>query len=80
MNFRYRLESYEQSCAADTMTGQCAGQHQQCRKAALGLLGSPLHVNCVCKGDSFFAMTLDKCVAWKRLLWANPCVGMYKFE
>ncbi|KAG7176265.1 hypothetical protein Hamer_G009043 [Homarus americanus] len=35
---RYRLEHYELSCAADTMTGRCAGQHQECTKAMLSLL------------------------------------------
>jgi hypothetical protein len=70
---RYRLEYYEQACAADTLTGRCAGQHQDCRKATLGLLGTDLHTNCVCRGDSF--LSLGPCLAWKRLLWANPCVG-----
>ncbi|XP_037792414.1 uncharacterized protein LOC119587789 isoform X1 [Penaeus monodon] len=69
---RYRLEHYELSCAADTMTGRCAGQHQECTKAMLGLLGTDLHTNCVCKGNSFHDM--NHCLAWKRLLWGNPCV------
>lgn len=69
---RYRLEHYELSCAADTMTGRCAGQHQECTKAMLGLLGTDLHTNCVCKGSAF--QDINQCLAWKRLLWGNPCV------
>lgn len=69
---RYRLEHYELSCAADTMTGRCAGQHQECTKAMLGLLGTDLHTNCVCKGNAF--QDVNQCLAWKRLLWGNPCV------
>ncbi|XP_069943830.1 GDNF family receptor alpha-3-like [Cherax quadricarinatus] len=68
---RYRLEHYELSCAADTMTGRCAGQHQECTKAMLGLLGTDLHTNCVCKGSAF--QDINQCLAWKRLLWGNPC-------
>ncbi|KAK3864241.1 hypothetical protein Pcinc_030061 [Petrolisthes cinctipes] len=69
---RYRLEHYELSCAADTVTGRCAGQHQECTKALLGLLGSDLHTNCVCKGNAF--QDISQCLAWKRLIWGNPCV------
>ncbi|XP_066988765.1 uncharacterized protein [Macrobrachium rosenbergii] len=69
---RYRLEYYELSCAADTMTGRCAGQHQMCMMSMLGLLGTDLHTNCMCKGHAFH--NINQCLAWKRLLWGNPCV------
>lgn len=71
--FRYRLEHYELSCAADTVTGRCAGHHRECTKAMLGLLGTDLHTNCVCKGVAF--QDINQCLAWKRLIWGNPCVG-----
>lgn len=39
----------------------------------LGLLGTDLHTNCVCKGIAF--QDINQCLAWKRLIWGNPCVG-----
>ncbi|KAK8404031.1 hypothetical protein O3P69_000238 [Scylla paramamosain] len=69
---RYQLEHYELSCAADTVTGRCAGHHRECTKAMLGLLGTNLHTNCACKVTAF--QDINQCLAWKRLIWGNPCV------
>lgn len=70
---RGRLESYEQSCAVDSVTKQCAGLPGDCRMAMLGILGTALRSNCACKGTDF--TQLYDCMGWQRILWFNPCVG-----
>lgn len=70
---RGRLESYEQSCAVDSVTKQCAGLPADCRMAMLGILGTALRSNCACKGTDF--TQLYDCMGWQRILWFNPCVG-----
>ncbi|XP_020291450.1 uncharacterized protein LOC109858520 [Pseudomyrmex gracilis] len=69
---RSRLEYYEQNCAVDSVTKKCAGPTSECRKAMLGILGTELHTNCVCKGSEINQMY--GCLGWQRLLWVNPCV------
>lgn len=73
--FRTKLERYEQACAADAMTGQCAGNHTMCQLAVTNILGTELHASCVCKGTDFIAQS--HCYTWQKLLWANPCVSKY---
>lgn len=70
---RGRLENYEQSCAVDSVTKQCAGLPGDCRMAMLGILGTDLRSNCACKGTDF--TQLYDCMGWQRILWFNPCVG-----
>lgn len=72
---RGRLENYEQSCAVDSVTKQCAGLPGDCRMAMLGILGTDLRSNCACKGTDF--TQLYDCMGWQRILWFNPCVGKY---
>lgn len=72
---RGRLENYEQSCAVDSVTKQCAGLPADCRMAMLGILGTDLRSNCACKGTDF--TQLYDCMGWQRILWFNPCVGKY---
>jgi len=72
---RVKIELYEQSCAVDSVTKKCAGSPDRCRKAMLGILGTSLRSNCACKGTDF--SQLYDCLGWQRLLWVNPCVGMY---
>ncbi|XP_046683343.1 mucin-5AC-like [Homalodisca vitripennis] len=69
---KVRLENYEQSCAVDSVTKQCAGSPGECRKAMLGILGTALRSNCACKGTDF--SQLYDCMGWQRVLWFNPCV------
>ncbi|XP_012234454.1 uncharacterized protein Gfrl isoform X4 [Linepithema humile] len=69
---RNKLENYEQSCAVDSVTKKCAGPTAECRKAILGILGTEIHTNCVCKGTEI--NQLYGCLGWQRLLWVNPCV------
>ncbi|KAK7085970.1 hypothetical protein SK128_011712, partial [Halocaridina rubra] len=67
-----KLEEYEQNCAADAMTGTCAGTHRNCQKAVMNILGTELHATCVCKGTDFLHQ--HDCYTWQKLLWSNPCV------
>ncbi|XP_049807107.1 uncharacterized protein LOC126249498 [Schistocerca nitens] len=69
---RNRLETYEQSCAVDSVTKKCAGPASECRHAMLAILGTELRSNCACKGTDF--TQLYDCLGWQRLLWVNPCV------
>ncbi|KAK3864751.1 hypothetical protein Pcinc_029587 [Petrolisthes cinctipes] len=69
---RYRLEQYETRCAADLLTGVCAGGHDYCRRGVVGLMGSRLHTRCHCQVEG--VTEVNQCLAWKRLLWGNPCV------
>lgn len=70
---RPRLESFEQSCAIDSVTKKCAGRTSTCRMALLGILGTVLRTSCACQGTEVH-QTYD-CLGWQRLLWLNPCVG-----
>ncbi|KAL1130012.1 hypothetical protein AAG570_012955, partial [Ranatra chinensis] len=69
---RVGLENYEQACAVDSVTKQCAGPAHVCRSAMLGILGTVLRSNCACKGTDF--SQLYECMGWQRVLWFNPCV------
>lgn len=42
----------------------------------LGILGTELRTNCVCKGTEL--AQLYNCLGWQRLIWVNPCVGKRK--
>lgn len=70
---RDKLEHYEQSCAVDSVTKKCAGKTTSCRKALIGILGTPLRTSCACQGTDL--SQLYDCLGWQRLLWLNPCVG-----
>lgn len=67
------LEEFEQSCATDNYTKTCAGYPEQCRIGMLGILGTKLRTNCICKGTD--RAKLYECIGWQRVLWFNPCVG-----
>lgn len=69
---RGHLEHYEQSCAVDSVTLKCAGQSSACRKAMLGILGTPLRTTCACQPTE--TQQLYVCLGWHRLLWLNPCI------
>ncbi|XP_063703599.1 uncharacterized protein LOC134833266 [Culicoides brevitarsis] len=69
---RDKLEHYEQSCAVDSVTKKCAGKTSHCRKALIGILGTPLRTSCACQGTDL--SQLYDCLGWQRLLWLNPCV------
>jgi hypothetical protein len=69
------LELYEQSCAVDSVTKKCAGKTSSCRLALLGIMGTPLRTLCACQGSDL--QQLYECLGWQRLLWLNPCVGMF---
>ncbi|KAK7601256.1 hypothetical protein V9T40_008697 [Parthenolecanium corni] len=66
------LEEFEQLCATDNYTKTCAGYPEQCRIGMLGILGTKLRTNCICKGTD--RAKLYECVGWQRVLWFNPCV------
>ncbi|XP_065216009.1 uncharacterized protein Gfrl isoform X2 [Planococcus citri] len=66
------LEEFEQSCATDNYTKTCAGYPEQCRIGMLGILGTKLRTNCICKGTD--RAKLYECIGWQRVLWFNPCV------
>lgn len=72
---RDKLEHYEQSCAVDSVTKKCAGKTTSCRKALIGILGTPLRTSCACQGTDL--SQLYDCLGWQRLLWLNPCVGKW---
>uniref|UniRef100_A0A336M9N2 CSON012400 protein n=1 Tax=Culicoides sonorensis TaxID=179676 RepID=A0A336M9N2_CULSO len=69
---RDKLEHFEQSCAVDSVTKKCAGKTTLCRKALIGILGTPLRTSCACQGTDL--SQLYDCLGWQRLLWLNPCV------
>lgn len=64
-----------QACAVDSLIKRCAGPVEDCRIAMLGIMGTPLKMNCACRGTD--TMQLYDCLGWQRLLWINPCVGEY---
>ncbi|XP_023248197.1 uncharacterized protein LOC106637710 [Copidosoma floridanum] len=74
---RTKLEHYEQSCAIDSVTKKCAGPAQTCRTAMLGIIGTELRSNCVCRSadkKGVESTSFYECLGWQRLLWVNPCV------
>ncbi|XP_050426715.1 uncharacterized protein LOC126837037 [Adelges cooleyi] len=69
---RSRLEAYEQTCSVDALTSRCAGPPSECRKSIVGVLGTILRTNCVCKDTS--PVRFNDCMGWQRVFWFNSCV------
>ncbi len=67
--------AYEMSCAVDTFSQKCQGPEKNCRKALVSILGTQLRTKCACDGEAADFRQLYDCYGWRRLLWANPCVG-----
>lgn len=68
---RSRLEHFEQACAYDSSTLKCAGRPSNCRSALIGILGTPLRINCSCESSD----PVYECSGWQKLLWMNTCVS-----
>lgn len=66
-----RLEHFEQACAYDSSTLKCAGRASNCRSALIGILGTPLRINCSCEDSE----PVYECSGWQKLLWMNTCVS-----
>ncbi|CAG0887054.1 unnamed protein product [Darwinula stevensoni] len=70
------LESFEQSCAVDSDTLECAGSREACRDAVIGTLGTEIRRECQCPmATNPPVPDLYSCLGWQRLLWLNPCVN-----
>ncbi len=69
------MELYESSCAVDKTSRLCQGPEEKCRRALVSILGTDLRTKCACEGDTADFRQLYDCYGWRRLLWANPCVG-----
>lgn len=69
------MKEYESACAVNTNTKNCQGPEEKCRRALVFILGTELRTKCACEGEAADFRQLYDCYGWRRLLWANPCVG-----
>jgi len=77
---RPRMEYYQSACAVDASSSKCAGPETKCRDAMIGILGTELRTKCACEGEAADFRQLYDCYGWRRLLWANPCVGEQSYS